>query len=190
MIRLQICLGLVVSLLAATASWAESIDIGPKVGTKIPELVGLRDESAAAKGFNDVAGEKGVVIAFMRSADWCPFCQVQLKELKTIAEPLAKKGFRLVTISYDEPEVLARFKTRNEVPYTLLSDKGSVVIDAFGIRDPQYKQGSKAFGVPQPVIFIVDRSGIVRAKLAEEGFKTRPSPEAVMAATTGALEAK
>jgi peroxiredoxin len=54
--------------------------------------------------------------------------------------------------------------------YDLLSDEGSAMIDAFGIRDPQYKANSGAYGVPMPGIFIVDNKGIVRGKLAEEGY--------------------
>jgi peroxiredoxin len=63
----------------------------------------------------------------------------------------------------------------------MLSDQGSMMIDAFDIRDPQYKEGSIAFGVPKPAIFVVDRGGIVRGKLAEDSYKIRPPVEAIMA---------
>ena len=188
MSRLVRCVAVLAALLLSAVgsvpAGAGSIEIGPKVGTKIPAPLSFRSADGAAKGFADVVGEKGVVMVFTRSAAWCPFCQAQMKELKSIVPALADKGYRLVTVSYDEPEVLAAFSAKNAIPYIMLSDKGSVAIDAFGIRDPQYKEGSKAYGVPQPAIFIVGRDGVVRAKLAEEGFKVRPSPEAVLAAVT------
>ncbi len=49
----------------------------------------------------------------------------------------------------------------------MLSDEKSAMIDAFDLRDPQYKPGSKAHGVPRPAIFIIDAEGVIRA-LSEE----------------------
>lgn len=180
----------VVAVLASAAAWAESIDIGPKIGAAIPASFSVHDQSDAAKTFSEITGDKGVVIAFVRSAAWCPFCQAQLRDLQTVAEPLAKRGFSLVSISYDAPEVLAKFAAKHGISYQMLSDKGSVMIDAFDIRDPQYKEGSFAFGVPRPVIFIVDKTGVVRAKLAEEGYKTRPPVDAIVSAVDGTLMVK
>jgi len=98
---------------------------------------------------------------------------------------LRKRGYPVVSISYDAPDVLASFAKKFGVSYSLVSDKGSAMIDAFGIRDPQYKPGSLAYGVPTPGIFVVDRGGIVRAKLAEDGYKTRPPSQAIIAAVDG-----
>lgn len=173
---------LVAGLLLPTTAWAQTIDIGPKVGAKISEPVGLRDAAGVPRTFADITDDRGVVLVFTRSAAWCPYCQAQMKELQSLVEPLARKGFRLVVITYDRPEVLARFGSANRLTYPLLSDEGSIVIDAFGIRDPGYRAGSKAFGVPKPAIFVVDHGGVVRAKLAEHGYRTRPTLAAIMAA--------
>jgi peroxiredoxin len=147
----------------------------------MPEPFSVRDAGGAKKGFADIVGEKGAVLVFVRSAAWCPFCQQQLKDIQTIAAPLRQRGYRLVSISYDAPEVLAKFAAKYAVTYDMLSDQGSMMIDAFDIRDPQYKEGSIAFGVPKPAIFVVDRGGIVRGKLAEDSYKIRPPVEAIMA---------
>jgi hypothetical protein len=37
------------------------------------------------------------------------------------------------------------------------------------------------------MIFVLDRRGVVRAKFAEQGYRTRPDLEAVLAATAAAL---
>jgi len=177
-----------VALMLVPSGWAraEVLDIGPKVGTKIPGAFAVSDQHDAPKTFQDVVGAEGAVLAFVRSAAWCPYCQTQMKDLQAIAGPLSERGYRLVAISYDKPEVLAKFAEKSGITYPLLSDKGSVLIDAFGIRDPQYKEGSFAFGVPMPVIFIVDKGGVVRAKLAEESYKTRPQIAAIVAAVDAA----
>lgn len=163
---------------------AAAFDVGPAVGVKAPALVG-RDEAGASVSLAGIAGPKGTVLVFVRSAKWCPFCQAQLVSLKEAEAPLAKRGFRLAALSYDPPAILSAFAKAREIPYRLLSDEGSVTIDAFGLRDPQYKPGHFAYGVPQPSIFVLAPDGTILAKLAEEGYRTRPTVEAVLEAVDG-----
>jgi hypothetical protein len=47
------------------------------------------------------------------------------------------------------------------------------------------KTGSFAYGVPRSSIFIISPKGVIRAKLAEEGFKIRPSVQAVLETVGG-----
>lgn len=153
---------------------------GPAIGSKVPKLEAVSSEGKAV-GLSDVAGPKGTVLVFFRSAKWCPFCQAQLIALKDAIEPLEQRGYTLTAISYDPPEVLAGFAKRQSILYALLSDTNSRMIDAFKLRDPQYKPDSFAYGVPQPSIFIISPKGIVQSKLAEEGYKNRPPVATVIA---------
>lgn len=157
------------------------IDIGPAVGKRIPPFAAT-DSKGVPRTFASLPGAKGVVLVFFRSAKWCPFCQLQLIDLKKVEQPLEKRGYGLVAISYDTPEILTAFAEKQGVDYTLLSDGGSKMIDAFGLRDLQYPVGSFAYGVPKPSIFILDRKGVIRAKLALEGYKVRPSNDAILGA--------
>lgn len=159
---------LLIALFVASPAAAFAFDIGPPVGARIPTLA-ASDASGASRALANVSGKKGVVLVFFRSAKWCPFCQAQLMSLKDIAEPLAKRGYALAAISYDPPAVLAAFAQKRAIGYTLLSDQGSHMIDAFGLRDPQYPVDSFAYGVPRPSIFVISRTGVIKAKLAEEG---------------------
>jgi peroxiredoxin len=165
----------------AAAATAGPIDIGPPVGAKAPPLHAA-DMTGRAVDIRAISGRKGVVLLFFRSAKWCPYCQRQLLEFRDAQGPLEMRGYRLAAISYDSPAVLTAFADKNQVRYQLLSDSGSVTIDAFALRDSQYPPGSFAFGVPRPAIFVISRKGVIQAKLAEEGFKVRPSVQAVLAA--------
>jgi peroxiredoxin len=53
----------------------------------------------------------------------------------------------------------------------LLSDPKSETIDAYGIRDPDGK------GYALPGTYLVDKDGIVRAKLFLKGYKERHTTE-------------
>ena len=168
-------------ILPATAF---AFDIGPAIGSKVPQL-SATDIAGKPVTIKSLSDKNGVVLVFFRSAKWCPFCQKQLIDLKGAQGPLAERGYRLVALSYDSPEVQTAFTAKQKIGFTLLSDQGSTTIDAFKLRDPQYKEGSFAYGVPMPAIFVISQRGVVQAKLAEEGYRNRPPVSAVLAAVDG-----
>ena len=162
------------------------IDVGPAIGARAPALAPtVTDVGGKAATLQSIAGPKGTVLVFFRSVKWCPYCQHQMIEFKAAAEPLASRGYKLVAISYDAPDTQAAFAAKQAIPFTFLADPGSKTIDAWALRDPQYAPDSFAYGVPRPAIFVLDRKGFVRAKLAEDGYKVRPSVDAVLAAVDG-----
>jgi peroxiredoxin len=89
-------------------------------------------------------------------------------------------------ISYDSPAILKTFIERRSIGYTLLSDPKSEIIDRYKLRDPQYPQGSRAYGVPRPIIFILDKNGVIKAKLYEDTYTKRP-PAALVIETLDRL---
>lgn len=154
----------------------------PAVGDKAPAVAGT-DTTGKARTLKQVAGRKGTVLMFFRSASWCPYCKAQLIAMNdNAAAGLASRGYALVGLSYDDPAVLAKFAAERKVPWTLLSDPQSKVIDGWQLRDPAYPAGNKANGVPLPAVYVIDHKGIIRARLMEENYRKRPQPEAVLAA--------
>jgi peroxiredoxin len=175
----------VIAVFAATSALA-GIDIGPAIGSHAPALAPtVTDSAGKAATLASIAGPKGTVLVFFRSVKWCPFCQHQMIELKAAAAPLAARGYTLAAISYDAPETQATFAAKQGVGFTFLADPGSKTIDAWNLRDPQYTPDSFAYGVPRPAIFVLDAKGVVRAKLAEDGYRVRPPVDAVIAAVDG-----
>lgn len=154
---------------------------GPAVGAKAPAFhaTDLAGKPASLKA---LSAKRGVVVLFFRSAKWCPYCQAQLIAFRDATPALATRGYNLVAVSYDPPEVLTKFTEARMINYPLLSDTGSKTIDAWALRDPQYKPDSMAYGVPRPAIFVISKKGRIDAKLMMEGYKVRPSVDAVVAA--------
>lgn len=155
---------------------------GPAVGETIPADFVTRDTSGAEQRLGDLAGENGLVLVFNRSADWCSYCQGQMVALRDIQDDLEQRGYTLATLSYDSPAILADFTEREEIGYTMLSDEGSAMIDAFDLRDPQYGEESFANGVPRPAILVIGTDGTVQAKMVETDYRVRPEPSDIVAA--------
>jgi peroxiredoxin len=171
-------------LATLTLIWAApalAFDVGPQVGTKIPALHAT-DATGKPATLASISGRNGVVLLFFRSAKWCPYCQAQLIEFKAAQAPLEARGYRLAALSYDATDVQAPFAAKRQIGYPLLSDRKSVTIDAWGLRDPQYRLVPIANGVPRPAIFVISPTGVIQAKLAKAGYKVRPSVAEVLAA--------
>lgn len=178
-------LATIVALLAAVPALA-GIDIGPAVGVAAPALAPrVVDSTGRPATLGSIRGRKGTVLVFFRSVKWCPYCQHQMIEFRDAAAPLAQRGYNLAAISYDPPEVLTSFAAKQGIGFTLLSDPGSATIDGWKLRDSQYAPDSFAYGVPRPAIFVLDTKGVVRAKLAEDGYKVRPTVAAVLSVVDG-----
>ena len=120
-----------------------------------------------------------VVLVFVRSADWCPFCRNQLQELQKSLPEIEATGAKLIAISYDAPATNAAATAKLGLTFPLLSDPGSKVIDAYGIRNHEAK--GRGVGIPHPVFFILDQEGVIRVKLMREGYKVRPEGAEIIA---------
>lgn len=171
-----------IAIAVALTISAPAAAIGPAVGTRAPAITAV-DTSGKPRSLASLAGKSGTVLVFFRSAEWCPFCKAQIIGLNENAPAeLARRGFGLAALSYDSPAILAAFAAERGITFPLLSDTGSRTIDAFGMRDPQYPAGNRAYGVPQPAMFVIGRDGRVRAVLMEAGYRTRPPLSALLAA--------
>ena len=166
----------VVMLFAAVVPAAANpdFDLGPKVGSTIPDIGTPLDSTSTPRTLKSLMGARGLVLFFFRAASWCPYCQAQLMDLNGGLKQFGARGYGLAGISYESPTTNAAFIAERGIGYPLLSDPGSKIIDRFALRDPQYKAGSKAHGVPRPIILILDRSGVIQAKLYEATYTQRP----------------
>lgn len=156
-------------------------DLGPAVGASVPAFT-LTALDGKSVGLDQLKGEKGLALVFVRSADWCPFCKKQLEELDAVAADLAAAGYPLAALSYDSVDKLKAFADKSGVSYPLLSDAGSATIDAFGVRNEEMRGNRRMDGIPHPVIFLIGADGVVKAKLYEESYRKRPAPAVLVEA--------
>jgi peroxiredoxin len=164
---------------AALASAATAEMPGLKVGDTAPNFT-LRDSAGAEYRLQDLVRKGKVALVFVRSANWCPFCRAQLQALERNRPAIDATGVRLIAISYDSPATNAAARTKLGFTYPLLSDSGSKVIDAYGIRN--HEATGRADGIPHPVVFILDERGTIRVKLMRDGYRERPESAEIIAA--------
>jgi len=178
-LRLRLLLGTACLALAAPAV-AQSDLPGPAVGDAFPHKLEAPDQDGRMRPLADLYGEKGVAVLFVRSADWCPYCRAQLADVNSRLDEFLALGLNVVSISVDEVSLIRKFADAGNIRYTMLADPGGDINESLGIRDPQYPVGSAAYGVPRPTLYLIDRSGTLRARYMEPTFRTRPDLDLVL----------
>lgn len=94
---------------------------------------------------------------------------------------------RVFAISVDSPAESREFAEKiaadgkGKVNYSILSDPDHRVIEAYGIRDPDYN-GQKFEGIPHPAVYVIDKNGRVTWMKVEENYQNRPSNEEIRTA--------
>lgn len=182
-------IGLLVLAAGGFAAWMlgpalmqpKPVDVGIAVNAEAPVEMVLIGSTGEPTSLAANMADNGMLLYLVRSADWCPFCKGQLVRTEEIREEVAAKGYSLVSLSYDKPEILVQFIAAESIGYTMLSDPGSKMIDALGLRDPQYGEGSFAEGVPLASILVLAPDGMVKAKYVAADYRSRPSNEDVLA---------
>jgi len=170
-----------VALLVISAACAGQDIPGPAVGDHFPHALEAPDQNGAMQSLESLYGSNGVVVLFVRSADWCPFCRTQLADVNSRLPEFTALGLNVVTVSIDEVELIKKFADSADISYTMLADPSGDINESLNIRDPQYPVGSAAFGVPRPTLYVIDRAGTVRARYMEPTFRTRPDLDVVLA---------
>jgi peroxiredoxin len=98
---------------------------------------------------------------------------------------IEQRGYRIVTISTDSVEDLARFDERRSIGYTMLSDEQAAIVRQLDLLDPTQPPNRRHNGLPVPTILIVSPQGEVLAKLGDANYRVRPTPEVVIATLDG-----
>src|SRR5688500_7399905 len=90
-----------------------------------------------------------------------PGCTKQACDFSDSLESLGAQGYEVLGISPDKPEKLAKFRERDHLGITLLSDQDKSVINAYGAFGEKKMYGKTVQGVIRST-FVVDESGNVQ----------------------------
>ena len=98
------------------------------------------------------------VIVYCYPAALTPGCTTQAVDFTAAAGDLAQAGLDIIGISPDEPEKLLRFREKEELGITLVSDPEKTVLQAYGAYGPKKLYGKEVVGVIRST-FIIDAEG-------------------------------
>ena len=148
--------------------------------------------------------ERPVVLITFRGG-WCPYCNLQLSELRTVIPQISAMGVDVLFLSGDRAERLYDSLARETqesidgLDYTILSDADSQAALALGIAfktsermlakrraapGEEFRGSSMArHGVlPVPAVFAIDTSGTITFAYANPDYRVRLSGDELIAA--------
>ena len=127
------------------------------VGDKAPTF-SLPDADGNTVKLSDFTGRK--VIVYFYPAASTPGCTKQACDFRDSLAELNDAGLDVVGISPDKPEKLAKFRERDGLTITLLSDPDRHVHEAYGAYGEKKLYGKTVEGVIRST-FVVDEEGKV-----------------------------
>ncbi|MCW2695859.1 MAG: alkyl hydroperoxide reductase/Thiol specific antioxidant/Mal allergen [Modestobacter sp.] len=98
------------------------------------------------------------VIVYCYPAALTPGCTTQAVDFTAAAGDLAEAGLDIIGISPDAPDKLLRFREKEELGITLVSDPEKEVLKAYGAFGPKKLYGKEVVGVIRST-FIIDAEG-------------------------------
>jgi thioredoxin-dependent peroxiredoxin len=126
-------------------------------GDTAPDFT-LTDDTGAPVTLSALRG--GKVIVYFYPAAMTPGCTTQACDFSDSLESLKADGYTVLGVSPDKPEKLARFREKEGLTVTLLSDADRSVMDAWGAFGEKKLYGKVVQGVIRST-FVVDEAGKV-----------------------------
>lgn len=168
-----------------------------RVGQVAPDFT-LND--AVGKPVSSAAlREQGpVIISFYRGA-WCPFCNIELRNLQLALPKFQELGATLIAISPEKPDYAMPMIERENLAFGVLSDPGNLVAKQFGLvyqldgearrvsletfgTDLPTFNGDESWELPVPATYVIDQKGKVKLAFFDPEFRNRVEPMAILEA--------
>lgn len=147
---------------------------------------------------------KPTVLIFYRGG-WCPYCNVQLQDLRKIESRLIRMGYQLIVVSPDKPSELKNSITKNKLGYQLVSDSKAELMRAMGVAfkvDGATFEKYKGYGIdleaaseqthhflPVPSVFLLDKTGKITFEYVNPDYRVRLPAEVILAAAKAEFKA-
>jgi peroxiredoxin len=96
-----------------------------------------------------------------------------MAQLRHDHEQFANFNTEILVVVPNGPFMINRFLTKNPMPYSILSDKGSKVAK-------QYNQDQKFFSLGTPTVILIERGGKIVYTHYAESFISEPDNEDIL----------
>lgn len=147
-------------------STTETVRLAPR--DTAPDFT-LPTDNEASVTLSELLGRtSGKVIVYFYPAAMTPGCTKQACDFTESLEPLRAAGYEVLGISPDKPAKLAKFRERDSLTITLLSDPDRQVMKAYGAFGEKKLYGKVVEGVIRST-FVVDGTGNI--ELAQYNVK-------------------
>ncbi len=115
-----------------------------------------KDQDEKWVSLDDFKGKK--VILYFYPKDDTPGCTAEACNLRDNYDDLLEKGFAIIGVSPDNEKSHAKFKSKFDLPFSLIADPETKIIQQYGAWGEKNNYGKKYMGVLRST-FVIDESG-------------------------------
>ena len=126
-----------------------------EVGVAAPQFTG-KDQEGNMVSLQDFKGKK--LILYFYPKDDTPGCTAEACNLRDNYEDLIARGFAIVGVSPDNEKSHGKFRSKYDLPFSLLADPEAAIIKAYGAWGEKSMYGKKYDGVLRTT-FVIDETG-------------------------------
>ena len=128
-----------------------------KIGDKMPDFE-VVDQDGNQVSSKDLIGKKTVVYFYPK--DNTSGCTAEACSIRDNYESLVAKGCNVIGVSKDSAASHRKFREKYDLPFTLLSDTSTQMLQAFGAWGEKKMYGKTVMGTIRRT-FIFDEEGIL-----------------------------
>ena len=118
----------------------------------------VMDQNGNQVSSKDLIGKKTIIYFYPK--DNTSGCTAEACNLRDNYQALVAKGYNVVGVSKDSVASHKKFQEKYELPFTLLSDKSTEMLQAFGAWGEKKMYGKTVLGTIRKT-FIFDENGIL-----------------------------
>lgn len=126
-------------------------------GIKVPDFT-LKADDGSTVSLSDLLGQK--LVLYFYPKDDTPGCTKEACSFRDGYSDIIAAGARVVGISPDTIQSHDKFKTKYELPFTLLSDPDHCVAEMFGAWGEKKSYGRTYMGIIRST-FVLDEEGTI-----------------------------
>jgi peroxiredoxin Q/BCP len=128
-----------------------------KIGDKMPDFE-VVDQDGNAVSSKDLIGKKTIIYFYPK--DNTSGCTAEACSLRDNYEALQAKGYNVVGVSKDSAASHRKFADKYELPFTLLADTSTQMLQTFGAWGEKKMYGKTVMGTIRKT-FIFDENGVL-----------------------------
>ena len=128
-----------------------------KIGDKMPDFTVL-DQNGDAVSSKDLLGKKTIIYFYPK--DNTSGCTPGACNLRDNHEALVARGYNVIGVSKDSAASHRKFADKYELPFTLLADTSTEMLQAFGAWGEKKMYGKTVMGTLRRT-FIFDEEGVL-----------------------------
>jgi peroxiredoxin len=167
---------------------------GLKKGDKAPEFT-AKNQMGEEVSLKAQLKTGAVVLVFYRG-QWCPYCNKQLSALQDSLSMITDKGAKLIAVSPEKAENIAKTIEKTKATYSVVSDMDLKIMNAYKVTfglDEETTKKYKSYGIdladangangnnlPVPAVYIIGKDGKIIHRYFDENYAKRMSVKEII----------